>query len=169
MRQGIVVIGVSLALGVPWVATAQPPARIVGNQISGTMKLEPGDRIVTDTATLTFAGQDGPIYTIDFIVRHPPLEPVAAPGIVDIVVTEHPREEETPQMEIRVDGETMPLIPRLHSSRSVVASMPLAEVERLANAAVVVDRTFGTELELGAAQVRMLRTAIERWTGRSRF
>jgi len=148
-------------------AHAQPPQRIVGNQISGNMKLEP-DRVVTDTATLTFQAETGPIYTIDFIVRHPVLQPVTAPGIVDIVVTERLREDDAPEMAMRVDGETVPLITRLRSSRSVVASVPLEELDRIASAGVVVDRTFGTELELGPGQVRMLRTTVDRWTGRSR-
>ena len=150
------------------VAHAQSPQRIVGNQISGNLKLEPGSRVVTDTATLTFTGDSGPVYTIDFITRHPVMQPVTAPGIVDIVVTERPREDNAPQMQMQVDGETVPLITRLRSSRSVVASVPLGELDRIVSAGVVIDRTFGTELELGAGQVRMLRTAVDRWTGRSR-
>ena len=88
--------------------------------------------------------------------------------IVDIVVTEHPREDDTPEMTMRVDGEPVPLITRLRSSRSLVASIPLAELDRIANAGVVVDRTFGTELELGPGQVRMLRTTVDGWIGRAR-
>jgi hypothetical protein len=169
MRQVIILCGIAIGLAVAPCAHAQtPPPRIVGNQITGNLKPESGGRVVTDTATLIFTPESGAVYTIEFIARHPPLQPVGAPGIVDIVVTEHPREDDTPQMELRVDGETVPLITRLHSSRSVVASVPLADVERLVNAGVVVDRTFGTELELGAGPIRMLRTVLARWGGGSR-
>jgi hypothetical protein len=167
MRLAIVLFGFAVVLGVSAGARAQTPQRIVGNQISGNLKIEPGSRMATDTATLTFAAESGPVYTIDFITRHPAMQPVTAPGIVDIVVTEHPREDDAPEMMMRVDGETVPLIPRLRSSRSVVASVPLAEVDRIVSAGVVIDRTFGTELELGAGQIRMLRTILDRWTGRA--
>jgi hypothetical protein len=168
MRQTTVLCGIAVALTVASAAGAQSPQRILGNQISGNMKMEPDSRVVTDTATLTFAGDSGPVYTIDFITRHPAMQPVTAPGIVDIVVTQHPVEDQTPEMTMRVDGETVPLITRLRSSRSVVASIPLADLDRIANAGVVIDRTFGTELELGPGQVRMLRITVDRWTGGAR-
>jgi hypothetical protein len=167
MRQALVLYAFTATLGLASVAGAQPPPRIVGSQMSSNWKMEPGgSRIVIDTATLTFTGDSGPGYTIDFIVRHPLMEPVPAPAVVDIVVTERRRDDDAPEMAMRGDGETVPLITRLRSSRSVVASVPLAEVDRIANAGVVVDRTFGVELELGAGQVRMLRTVVDRWTGR---
>ena len=169
MRQFIVPCGIAVVLAVASQAHAQtPPARIVGNQISGNLKLESGSRVVIDTATLTFTADSGPIYTIDFIARHPVMQPVTTPGIVDIVVTERPREDDAPEMQMRVDGETVPLITRLRSSRSVVASVPLGELDRIVSAGVVIDRTFGAELELGPGQIRMLRTVLDRWTGRSR-
>ena len=58
-------------------------------------------------------------------------------------------EDDTPEMMLRVDDDTMPLVTRLHSRRSVVATVSLAELDRITSAGVVVDRTFGTELELG--------------------
>ena len=122
---------------------------------------------VVETVTVTFQGPgQGPVYTIDFTTRHPVGQPVASPGVVDIVVTQHPVEDDTPEMTLRVDGATMPLVTRLHSERSVVATVSLAELDRITNASVVVDSTFGTELELGAAQVRMLRAIADRWLGR---
>jgi hypothetical protein len=69
---------------------------------------------------------------------------------------------------LRVDGETVPIVTRLHSKRSVVATVSLAEFDRIAHAGVVVDRTFDTELELGPGQVRMLRATADRWLGRVR-
>ena len=71
-------------------------------------------------------------------------------------------------MMLRVDGETVPIVTRLHSKRSVVATVSLAEFERIAAAGVVVERTFNTELELGAGQLKMLRATADRWLGRVR-
>jgi len=150
-------------------AYAQPPQHIVGHQISANMKLDAKAGTVVETATLTFQGSvESPVYTIDFTTRHPIGQPVASPGVVDIVVTQHPVEDDTPEMMLRVDGDTVPLVTRLHSRRSVVATVSLAELDRITSAGVVVDRTFGTELELGAGQVRMLKATADRWLGRVR-
>jgi hypothetical protein len=146
---------------------AQPPERIVGNQIAGNMQIDAKGGTVVETATLTFQGSAGsPVYTIDFTTRHPIGQPVASPGVVDIVVTQHPVEDDTPEMTLRVDGDTVPLVTRLHSKRSVVATVSLAQLDRITSAGVVVDRTFGTELELGSGQVRMLKATADRWLGR---
>jgi hypothetical protein len=150
-------------------ALSQPPRRILGDRISGNMQIEGKSGTMTDTATLTFQNPDGgPLYTIDFVAHHPVQGPVASPGVVDIVVTQHPVEDDSPEMMLRVDGETVPIVPRLHSKRSVVASISLAEFDRIARADVVVDWTFDTELELGPGQVRMLRLTADRWLGRVR-
>ena len=76
--------------------------------------------------------------------------PVAAPGAVDIVVTQHPVADDAPEMTLRVDGEAVPVVTRLHSRRSVVATVSLAE------------------LEFGQLQVRMLRATADRWLGKVR-
>jgi hypothetical protein len=150
-------------------AAAQPSQHIVGDRISGSMQMDAATLVVTDTATLTFQNRNGgPLYTIDFTARHPVEEAVALPGAVDIVVTEHPVEDGSPQMMWQADGESVPTVTRLHSRRSVVATISLDEFDRLTRAAVVVDRTFGTELELGSGQVRMLRQTADRWLGRVR-
>jgi hypothetical protein len=145
----------------------QAPPRIVGNRVSGTLQLDAATHLVTETATLTFQNSgSGEVYTIDFIARHPVQQPVPAPGVVDIVVTQHSAEDDAPDMTLRVDGDTVPLVTRLHSRRSVVASVSLTDLERIASAAVVVDRTFNTELEFGPGQVRMVRATADRWLGR---
>jgi hypothetical protein len=145
----------------------QTPERIVGNRISGEMRIDGQTRMIVDTTTLTFQGvAGGPAYTIDFIARHPSQQPVAPDGVVDVVVTQQLTEDDPPEMLLRVDDEMMPVVPRLHGRRSVVATVSLAEFDRIAGAALVVDRTFGAELELGAGQVRMLRATADRWLGR---
>jgi hypothetical protein len=167
MKQPVLFLLAALSLSTP--ALAQPVQHLVGNQIGANMQMDAKAGTVTETVTLTFPdpGQ-GPVYTIDFTARHPIGQPVASPGAVDIVVTQHPVEDDTPEMMLRVDGVTMPLVTRLHGKRAVVATVSLAELDRITGAGVVVDRSFGTELELGAAQVGMLKTAADRWLGRVR-
>ncbi len=148
---------------------AQSPQHIVGDRISGTMQTDGATRVVIDTATLTFQNHDGgPVYTIDFTVRHRVQEPVASPGVVDMVVTQHPVEDDSPQMVLRVDGETVSTVTRLQARRSVVATISLDEFDRLTRAGVVIDSAFDTELELGPGQIRMLRYTADRWLGRVR-
>ena len=133
------------------------------------MQIDGKAGIVKETATLIFQNRaGGQVYTIDFIARHPVQEPVAAPGAVDIVVTQHPVEDATPEMTLRADGEAVPVVTRLHSRRSVVATVSLAQLDRIASAGSVVERTFDTELEFGPGQVRMLRATADRWLGRVR-
>jgi hypothetical protein len=147
----------------------QSPQRIVGDRISGNMKIDSKAGTVIDTATLEFVSRDGgPGYTIDFIARHPLWQPVPASGVVDIVVTQQAADDELPAMTLRVDDDAVPLVTRLRSRRSVVATVPLAEIERIVAGGIVVERTFGTELELGAGQLKMLRATADRWLGRVR-
>jgi hypothetical protein len=148
---------------------AQPPPHLFGDRISGSMHVDGATRVVTDTATLTFQSQDGgPVYTIDFTARHPMQEAVALTGVVDIVVTQHLAEDESPLMLWQVDGEIVPSVTRLRGRRSVVTTISLDEFDRITRADLVVDRTFGTELELGPGQIRMLRLNADRWLGRVR-
>lgn len=172
MRQAIVLSGIAVVLGLAPRAGAQPPQappHIVGNQISANMEIDMKAGVMTDTATLRFQNRTSDsVYTIDFTAHHPVNEPVASTGVVDIVVTQHPVPDDAPDMMLRVDGETVPVVTRLRSKRSVVATMSLAEFDRLAAAGVVVDRTFNTELELGAGQLKMLRKMADRWLGRVR-
>ena len=167
-----VLAGILLGLGWPAVALAQPPApaqHIVGDRISGNMQIDGKAGMITETATFTFQNRGGgQVYTIDFITRHAVWQPVAAPGAVDIVVTQHPAEDDAPEITLRVDGEAVPVVTRLHSRRSVVATVSLAELDRIASAGSVVERTFDTELEFGPGQVQMLRTTADRWLGRVR-
>jgi hypothetical protein len=166
------ILGILFGLVCPTAALAQAPAvtqHIVGTKIGGNMQIDAKAQTVVETATLTFQGAaESPVYTIDFTARHPIGQPVASPGVVDIVVTQHPMEDDAPEMLLRVDGDTVPLVTRLHSTRSIVATVSVAELDRITSAGVVVDRSFGTELELGAGQVRMLKATADRWLGRAR-
>jgi hypothetical protein len=163
------VIALASVLTLAASAHAQPPQHIVGNRIGGNSQFDAKAGTVIETATLTFQdAAQGPVYTMDFTTRHPIGQPVVSPGVVDIVVTQHPLEDDTPEMTLRVDGDTVPLVTRLHSKRSVVATISLADLDRITSAGVVVDRTFGAELELGPGQVRMLKATADRWLGRVR-
>ena len=172
MRQVFILSGIVVALGVASGARAQtpPPAeRIVGYRTTTNWKMDSTSRAITDTATLVFEGANGgPAYTIEFITRHPFKEPVPAPGVVDMVVTQLPLEDEKPEMTLRVDRETVPVITRVRGRRSVVASLPLAEFDRIVQAVSIVDRTFNMELEFGAGQVHTLRRMADEWLGRVR-
>jgi hypothetical protein len=166
------VAGFLVAVGCAALAHAQSPQparRIVGDRISSNWKMEAAGRTITDTATLTFQSRDGgPVYTIDFIARHPLNQPVPSPGVVDIVVTQHPVEDDSPEMAWRVDGEPLPVVTRLQARRSVVATVSLAEFDRIARAGAVVDRAFDAELEFGPGQARVLRSMADSWRGGAR-
>jgi hypothetical protein len=169
MKLALTFVALLAVVGRAGAQTPQGAQRIVGDRISGQMHLDARTRMTIETATLTFPGRDGgPTYTIDFTARHLVNEPVVSPGVVDIVVTQHPVEDDAPEMMLRVDGETMPIVTRLHSKRSVVASVSLEAFDRIARAGTVVDRSFDTELELGPGQARMLRSTADRWMGRVR-
>lgn len=63
----------------PGRAQTSPGTRhLVGDRIGSHWKMEdPATRTVTDTITLTFQGRDGgPVYSVDFITRHPLAEPL---------------------------------------------------------------------------------------------
>jgi hypothetical protein len=168
MKRMIGFLGIVAGLLAPAVATAQPTPpvqHIIGRATSQQWKMDRPSQIVTDTLTLRFEG-DGPAYTVDFITRHGARDPVAAAGVVDIVVTQHPVEDDKPEMTLRVDGQTVPLVARPLGMRSVVASVPLDAFVRLTNAGAIVDRTFNTELEFGEAQLRVLRSVAAQWSGK---
>jgi hypothetical protein len=160
---------VAIVLGIAVTAQAQPAQRIVGHRTTSNWKMDSSSRTITDTMTLVFQSADGgPVYTIDFVTRHPLKARVPAPGVVDMVVTQLPVEDETPEITLRVDGETVPIVTRLRGRRSVVASLPLADFDRIAQAGSIVDRTFNMELEFGAGQVGLLRRMADEWLGRVR-
>jgi hypothetical protein len=118
-------------------------------------------------STLTFVGSDGgPVMTIDFITRYRGVDrPSSPPRVVDVIVTAHPADEETPEMKMHGDGESLPLTARLHSRRSVATTIAFEEFVRLANADAIVEQALGTELEFGIGQLRMLRAEAQRWSG----
>jgi hypothetical protein len=168
MKATLSVLAIVAGLLVPAGAQAQPAPpmqHIVGRATSQQWKMDGPSHVVTDTLTLTFEGS-GPVYTVDFIARHGARDPVAAAGVVDIVVTQRPVEDAAPEMTLRVDGETLPLVARPLGRRSVVASVPLDIFLRVTNAGAIVDRTFNTELEFGEAQLRVLRSVAAQWSGR---
>jgi hypothetical protein len=170
MQIALMFVALLAVAGRAFAQAPQTPQHIVGNRVGSHWQMvDASTRTVSDTITLSFQGREGgPQYTVDFITRHPVLEPVPASGVVDIIVSQHPVEDDAPLMTWRVDGETVPVVTRLNSRRSVVATVSLAEFDRIARAGVVVDRTFDTELELGPGQVRMLRLTADRWLGRVR-
>lgn len=164
------------AVLVPVTASAQPspPLRhLVGRSISGHMEIDPKARTTADTATLTFAApDDGPTLTVEFLSRYElqagPAGIVARtpPAVVDIVVSQHPVDEETPAATLRANGEPVPLVTRFRSARAVVSTITFDQFVSLANAATLVEQAFDCELEFTPQQLRMLKSTAERWAGR---
>jgi hypothetical protein len=171
MTRALVVIGAVLGLaafGPAAVVEAQPPQpqRVIGDQLSGQMQWNPTAQKTTDMATCTFRGSsDGLLVTIDFVTQYAGQRPTTPPTVVDMVVTQHPPNEDAPEMALSIDGRSLPLNTRLRSRRSVVATMSFDEFVRLANADAIVERAFDVDLEFGPGQRRMLRSVADRWSG----
>jgi hypothetical protein len=164
----------ALVFGVTVSSRAQPPQprRIVGTRIGGHFELK-GPQTVVEYTTLEFTDGTAYDFTIDFIARYTPapsrsegLRAIVPPKVVDIVITQHPVDESSPQAAMQVDGRPMPLVARALSARSVVASIPFDDFVKLTSASTIIQRAFDTELDFGAGQRRMLQSVARRWGGR---
>jgi hypothetical protein len=173
MQRMTATIGVLIVLGAAtgMHGQAQQRRRIVGKtigehwQVNGSAN---SPRTTTATSTLTFTGNYcGPVLTVDFTTRFPGMgRPTSQPSVVDIIVTEHPTSDDAPEMTMRVNGDSLPLATRLHSPRSIVATIPFDEFVRMTNAETIVEQAFDTELVFSAGQFGMLRATAQRWAGR---
>ena len=92
MQRMTAIVGVLGVLGSATVTygQSQQSRHIVGNQIGGHLYLDGITRTTTDTATLTFQGNDGgPTLTVDFTTRFSGMgRPPSAPSVVDVIVTQ---------------------------------------------------------------------------------
>jgi hypothetical protein len=168
MTRSFTICGLLVLLGAG--AASAQPARIAGQSIGGHMDWDPATRTTRDTSTCTFTpGGDAASITVDFVVQYAGEQAFAVtrPAVVDIIVTEHPANEDTPEMAVDVDGRTLGLLPRPRSSRSVVSTISFEEFLRIANANTIVQRAFDRELVFGEGQRRMLRSVAGRWSGAS--
>lgn len=173
MRRVMGVVGVVMVLGAVIVVHGQSPQlrRLVGQRIGGLLQWNKNTQKTTETVTLTFLeNDDTPVFTVDFVVQYPVQppdpRPTSPPIAVDIVVTQHLVNEDKPETTMRVDGQSLPLITRLRSRRSVVTTISFDEFVQLANAETIVEQAFDTELEFGPAQRGRLRFVAQRWAGR---
>jgi|SRR5215813_3955108 len=160
---------VCILLLAPSMFAQTPPAapRIVGQTAGGHLHVDPATKLTTDTVTLTFNADDGTTAaTVEFVVRYGSDRLRQAPGVVDVIVTEVAAGDERPQMQVEADGQPIPLVGRLRSRRSIVASLPFADFVRLTSADIIVQQAFGTELQFGRVQVSMLRSAAAKWSRR---
>jgi hypothetical protein len=166
MARAAVLLGFVVALSA---APAQAQtARLVGQSIGGHMEWNPATRTTRDSSTLTFGGaENGVTITVDFVTQYEGERALQTtrPRVVDVIVTEHPTGEESPQMTMTVNGEGVPLVPRLHSRRSIVSSISFDDFVRLADAESIVQRAFDVDLVFGTGQLRMLRSVAQRWSG----
>src|SRR2546422_3274176 len=163
----VVVLAVCNSSSVASGQTPQTTRRLVGQMIGAHWQLDAKGKLTVETATLTFKDSDGrPAVTVDFVARYATERPRNAPTVVDMIVTELSSKDDTPQMTMRVDGEPLPIIGRLRSRRSAVATMPFEDFVRLTNAERIVEQAFDTELEFGRGQMAMLRSTAAKWVGR---
>ena len=168
MKHIMATAGICLTLAAP--AAAQPTAagRIRGRGIGESFRPVLGTQVSEHTVTLKFGADDNrPVFTVEFVTRIGDHQP-AAPGVVDIIITQVQSEDETPAMAVQVDGETQSVPARLKTRRSIATTMPFDAWEKLTAANTIIYRAFGEELEVSAGQMRMLRATVDRWTGPSR-
>lgn len=170
MRRLLLLVSVICSTGMASPSLAQTPltGRALGQGVSLQMHTDQASNTWISTATLTFVGTaDDRTFTIDFVTQFPGTgHPPARPRAVDMIVSEHPATENSPAMSMRLNGESLPIRPRIHSSRSVVVTLSFDEFVRLANAATVAPTAFNTEFQFSDAQLAILRTFAEEWTTR---
>jgi hypothetical protein len=141
--------------------------RVVGQRVSEQLKMDTASQVTVDTVTLSFAGAAmAPTFTIDLITQYIPEQPAAPPGAVDVVVSLWPTEDNTPEMTLRVDGQSRPLITRLRGRRSLVSTMSLLDLQRFVTAGSLVEHAFETDLEFSSTQLVMLRRIVDGWVAR---
>ena len=144
-----------------------PAPRIVGQAVGGHLHFDPATKFTTDTVTLTFNDNGGaPAATVEFVVRYATDRPRQTPDVVDMIVTEVSAGDDQPHVGMQADGQAVPLVGRLRTRRSIVASMAFDDFIRLTNADLIVQQAFGTELQFGRGQVSMLRSSAAKWSGR---
>ena len=169
MQRLMAIVGVVIALGAATATHGQSQRRhIVGGPESGSggFQLHGVSRTTTATATLRFTGSDGGNwYSVDFVTSFLGVgdRATSPPSVVDMIVTEHPVNEDGPQMTLRVNGD--PLATRLYSRRSVATTIPLDDLLRMTNANALVEQAFDTDLEFSAAQLGSLRARVKSWAG----
>jgi beta-lactamase regulating signal transducer with metallopeptidase domain len=144
-------------------------SRIRGQRSSGQSGLDPLRRLGIETVTLTFPATGlGRVFTVDFTTRYLLDRPVPGPGAVDLVITQHPADDASPEVTIASDGQTLALATQRQARRSVSATIPVAQVQRIAEAGSITDQTFNVELQFSPEQVRTLRRTADEWMTRLR-
>ena len=169
MRRALLLAGVLWITGMAAPVLAQVPltGRALGQGITLEMHTDQASNTWISTATLTFADTGGNrTFSIDFVTQFPAAgQRPARSRSVDMIVSEHQPTEKTPAMSMRLNGvESLPVTPRFHTSRSVVATLSFDEFLRLADATTVAPTAFNTELEFSLAQIGILRTFADQWT-----
>lgn len=166
MKHVIATVAVSLSFATA--AAAQPAlsGRVPGRSIGEQFHPVPGTQVTEHTVTLKFGhNDDRPLYTVEFVTRIADHQP-AAPGVVDIIVTQVQSDDDAPAMALRVDGQTQAVPARLHGRRSIATTMAFDAFAKMTAANTIIYLAFDEELEFSAGQMRMLRATIDRWTGR---
>jgi beta-lactamase regulating signal transducer with metallopeptidase domain len=149
------------------VDSAQQVRRIHGQRFSGQFGLDPLRHMEVETVMLTFPATElGREFTVDFTTRYLRDRPVPGPGSVDLVITQHPANDASPEVTISSDGRTLPLATQRQARRSVAATISVAEVQRIVDAGGITDQTFNVELRFSPEQVHGLRLTVDEWVKR---
>lgn len=165
MTRAVVLAGLAASLAATGNVRAQPLSgrRLAGTGITGSLE-RPAANLTRETVTLKFSDACGrTAISIDCIVQYEPAPTRTTPTVVDLVITEHAPDQQQPVVTLQIDDAPLPVVARPKHERSVVVSMPFDEFLRLARAERVVERAFDSELVFSAAQIRMLRSAADRW------
>jgi hypothetical protein len=146
-------------------ASAQPElsGRVPGGSIGEEFHRVAGTEVTQHTVTLRFGADDKrPDFTVELVTRIADHQP-AAPGVVDIIITEVQPADESPAMAVQVDGETQSVPARVKARRSIATTMAFDQFARMTEATTIIYRAFGRELEFSPGQMRMLRATVDRW------
>jgi hypothetical protein len=162
----VIVTSVLLLCAAPMAHGQSSRTHVGGRGLTGTLLINTAKRVSIETTTLTFGNAGAPTFTVDFtaMIGLDPSTP--PPTVVDITVTQYPPDDENPEMTLRIDGQPIPLITRLHSRRSIVSTIPFSEFLQITAAAAIMEDAFQSELEFSPAQLGMLRATADRWARR---
>jgi hypothetical protein len=124
---------------------------------------------VTDTVNLTFQAEGrSQIVTVEFRTSYAPDRPLPAPGVIDMVITEHPMDDSAPEISAQRSGRSSIVATRRHSRRSISTSMSIEELVQLASADAIIAHPFGDELRFSSEQAASLNAAARDWAARLR-
>jgi hypothetical protein len=124
---------------------------------------------VTDKLMLTFQAIGDPqLVAVEFSTTYPLQGSLPAPATIQMVITELPVGESTPEISVQANGQTSAIATRLRSRRSISTFLSVDELEQLAKAEVIIAHPFSDQLRFSPEQTRKLQAVAAEWTTRLR-